>query len=168
MVPVIILLLSIIIDGVLTNFLPYLVNNLSYFTPLFTVTSIFLIYPFYRKNKRLYFITLFITGFIYDLFYTNLLFYNGVLFVIIGLITYLLYKNFEVNFFKLIIYIILIIISYESINALLLLIYNVVPITTSKIVYKISHSLIINVIYGEIVYLIIKKLPKKYKQISIN
>ena len=103
MVPVIILLLSIIIDGVLTNFLPYLVNNLSYFTPLFTVTSIFLIYPFYRKNKRLYFITLFITGFIYDLFYTNLLFYNGVLFVIIGLITYLLYKNFEVNFFKLII-----------------------------------------------------------------
>ena len=82
MIPIIIIVISLLFDGLLTNYLPYLVNDLSYFTPLFTVVSIFIIYPFYRKNNKKYFITVFLLGFIYDLFYTNLLFYNAVIFLI--------------------------------------------------------------------------------------
>ena len=59
MIPIIILIISILLDGILTNFLPFLVNDLSIFTPLLTVVSIFIIYPFYRKHEKKYFIILF-------------------------------------------------------------------------------------------------------------
>ena len=70
----IIIIASLILDGLLSNFLPFMVGNLSIFTPLFTVVSIIIIYPFFRKReKNKYLITLAMTGLIYDLLYTNLL-----------------------------------------------------------------------------------------------
>lgn len=164
----IILLISIILDGILTNYLPYLVNDLSLFTPLLTVVSIFILYPLNRKKETKFFILMFIVGIIYDLLYTNLLFLNGLLFFLIAFISKIIYKNFEISYFKLIIYTILIIVIYESLYAGILFIYRVVPITIYKLFYKISHTLILNIIYTELLYFIIKHLPKKYKRISIN
>ena len=168
MIPIIILIISFILDGILTNFLPYLVNDLSLFTPLLTLVSIFMIYPFYKKKQNKYFIIITIVGILYDLFYTNLLFFNASLFIIIGLITKYIYKNFKINYIRIIIYIILIITFYELLTGIIILIFNLVPITLPKVIYKITHSLILNIIYSEIIYLILKKLPKKYKKISIN
>ena len=144
---IIILLISIILDGILTNFLPYLVGDLSIFTPLFTLTVIFLIYPLFRKKEIHYFILVFITGIIYDLLYTNLLFFNACLFLIMALISSFIYKKLEVDYLKLIFYLILIIILYETCTGIILVIFNMVPVTISKIIYKITHSLIINIIY---------------------
>ena len=83
----IILLISIILDGILTNYLPYLVNDLSLFTPLLTVVSIFILYALNRKKETKFFILMFIVGIIYDLLYTNLLYLNGLLFVLIAFIS---------------------------------------------------------------------------------
>lgn len=168
MVPIIIIIVSFILDGILTNFLPYMTNDLSLFTPLFTITCTYLIYPFYKKKEKNFFITILILGIIYDLFYTNLLFFNAILFLLIGFITKLIHKNFENSTAKLILYIIFIISIYEITTALIILFFNLVPITPYKILYKISHSLILNVIYAELIYLIIKILPKKYKKTYIN
>ena len=168
MIPIIIIVISLLFDGLLTNYLPYLVNDLSYFTPLFTVVSIFIIYPFYRKNNKKYFITIFLLGFIYDLFYTNLLFYNAVIFLIICIIFCFINYNFEINFLKLIIYTVIIVVLYESISAGILFVFNIVPISFDKLFYKISHSLLLNIIYMETIYIVIKIIPKKYKEISIN
>ena len=164
----IILLISIVLDGILSNFLPYLVNDLSLFTPMLTVIEIFMIYPFFRKKEKNYFITIFIVGMIYDLLYTNLVFFNGVLFLIIGFISLEIYKNFEISYLKLIIYLILIISAYEILTGIILLVFNMVPVTLYKVLYKITHSLILNIIYGELIYLIINLIPKKYRKISIN
>jgi len=166
MIPLIILILSFILDGILTNFLPYI--ELSLFTPLLTLVSIFLIYPFYKKTELRYFVTLIILGILYDLFYTNLLFFNAILFLIIGFITKIIYKNLDINFIKLIIYIIGIIIIYELTTGLIIFIFNLVPITITKILYKITHSILLNVIYAELIYLVLKIIPKKFKKININ
>ena len=166
MIPLIILILSFILDGILTNFLPYI--ELSLFTPLLTLVSIFLIYPFYKKTELRYFVTLIILGILYDLFYTNLLFFNSILFLIIGFITKIIYKNLDINFIKLIIYIIGIIIIYELTTGLIIFIFNLVPITITKILYKITHSILLNVIYAELIYLVLKIIPKKFKKININ
>ena len=168
MIPIIIIVLSLFFDGLLTNYLPFLVNDLSLFTPLLTIVSIFMIYPYFRKELKKYFIIVASIGIIYDLLYTNLLFFNAILFLLIAIITRFIYKNYEITFFRLVIYIILIIVIYESATALILLIFNLVPITISKLLYKIYHSLILNIIYGELIYLVLKLLPKKYKKISIN
>lgn len=168
MITTIIVLISLILDGLLTNYLPYLVNNLSFFTPMFTLVSLFIIFPFYRKNPTKYYIIVFIIGLIYDLLYTNLLFFNAILFLIIAIVSKYLYRNFEINYFKLIIYIVLIIAFYETLTALIILIFQLVPITVSKLIYKISHSLILNIIYAELIYLIINLIPERFKKISIN
>lgn len=166
MIPAIILIISFILDGILTNFLPYI--DLSLFTPLLTLTSIFLVYPFFKKKEVKYFIIVAIVGILYDLFYTNLLFFNCFLFLLIGYITKLIYKNLEISPIKIILYIIGIISVYEIVTALIILILNLVPVTISKVFYKITHSLLLNIIYAEVIYLILKLIPNKYKKININ
>ena len=168
MISLIIVIISILLDGILSNFLPYLYTNLSIFTPLLTLISIFMIYPFFKKKEKTYFILIFIVGIIYDLFYTNLLFFNGVLFITIGLLIKYIYKTYEITPLRLILYIIILITSYEFLTSLVLLIYNVVEVTFYKVFYKIINSLVLNIIYSEIIYLIIKLIPNKYKKISIN
>lgn len=168
MISYIIQILSLLLDGILTNFLPYLQNDLSLFTPLLSVISIFLIYPFFRKEKKKYLINVFIYGMIYDLFYTNLLFWNACIFLVIGLLTIFIYKNYEISLLKIIIPIIVIITSYELINASIIWIFHLVPITLSKVIYKITHTLLLNIIYGVVIYFIISMIPNKYKKISIN
>ena len=137
-------------------------------TPMLTVVTIFLIYPFYRKQEKKYFLIVFITGLIYDLLYTNLLFFNATLFLIIGIVSKYIYKNYEPNYLNLIIQIVLIITIYELITTLIIIVFNLVPITLTKVLYKISHSLILNILYSEILFLIIAKMPKSYKKININ
>ena len=168
MIPIIIIIISILLDGILTNILPYTVNNLSLFTPMFTILIPIIIYPFYIKEEKKYLITLIIIGIIYDLFYTNLLFYDAIVLFIFGLIMIKLYKNIGYNYIKVLIYSILGIILYELFNAIIILIFNLVPITPYKVFYKISHSLLLNIIYISIIYIIIKKMPKKYKKRRIN
>lgn len=168
MISTIILVLSFIFDGVLSNFIPYQENNLSLFTPLLTIVSFIVIFPFFRKKESHYFIILFVVGLLYDLFYTNLLFFNSVMFLIVGLIINKISKSISKNFINIIIETIIVIVCYESLTALILFIYTVVPITINEVIYKITHSLLLNIIYVLIVEMIIKLLPKKLKNININ
>ena len=88
--------------------------------------------------------------------------------MLIGLITIFIYKNYNVGYIRVVIYTIILIFFYESITGLLFYIFNLVPITLEGILYKIYHSIILNIIYVELLFIIIKLLPKKYKRISIN
>ncbi len=161
-------MISFFLDGILTNFLPYLPNTLSYFTPLLTIVTIFIMYPFYRKETKKYYRDMFLLGMIYDLFYTNLLFWNALLFLILAVLSKFLHKNFEINFLNLIFLVSIIIIVYECSTALIILVFQLVPITLSKLFYKILHSLLLNILYIQSLYLILKIIPEKYKKISIN
>ena len=164
---VIISIVSLFLDLILSNFLPYMVNDLSLFTTMFSTITIFLVYKLFDDDKK-YFIYSFIFGVIYDLFLTNLFLYDGIVFLFIAYISYLIYKNFEVNSIRNIIYIVLIIIIYELVFALSILLFNLVPISINKVFYKITHSLISNIIYGEFIYFIIKHITKKYRIRKIN
>lgn len=168
MISIIIVFLSFVLDGILSNFLPYMIDDLSLFTPLLTIVSIFLVYPFYYHKEKNYYILSFIVGILYDLFYTNLLFFNGFMFLIIAYITVKLYRYLNIDYLKVVLYISLIIIIYESLSAGIFLLFNLVPITIYKVLYKIGHSLLLNIIYGEIIFSIIQFIPKKYKKIDIN
>ena len=168
MLGIIIISLSIYLDGFLTLYLPYLQGDISLLNPMLTIVSLIIIYPLYRKKEKTYFTIIFIAGIIYDLLYTNLLFYDAIIFLLFGLIIRKIYKDLDVRHFKLSLYIILLIILYELIMAMFILIFNLVPITLPKLLYKITHSILLNIIYGEALYEIIKRLPYKYKRIDIN
>lgn len=168
MLPIIIVLISLLLDGFLTNILPYIVGNLSLLTPSLTLISLLLIYPFYRKKEMKYTILILITGVIYDLLYTNLLFFNAILFYIVIRIMQYIYKNYEINYFTIIINTIIAITTYEVLQVIIISIYNLYPITLYSLVYKIKSSLLLNIIYAELIYFIISIIPRKYRKININ
>ncbi len=163
---IVILLISLLLDGVLNNNLPFI--SLSLFTPLLTLISIIVIYPLYKKEDKKYLITIFITGIIYDLLYTNLLFYNGILFLVIGLSNIYINKKIQINYLTIIFILLLDITIYILLNSLLLFICNIVPITITKIIYVLSHSIILNMIYGYLLFIVIKGITKKKKRIKLN
>ena len=152
---ILIIISSFILDIILSNVLPFMKGDLSIFTSLFVPITIYLIYPFYKNQELRYYIESFIIGIIYDLIFTNLLFFDGVIFLIISLVSVKIYKNFMVDKYKNIMYVFLIIILYEFLVASIFLIFNLVPICFYDFVYKISHTLLINVVYGFLLYEII-------------
>lgn len=168
MLPIIIVLISLLLDGFLTNILPYTVENLSLLTPSLTLISLLLIYPFYRKKEMKYTTLILITGVIYDLLYTNLLFFNAILFYIVIRIMQYIYKNYEINYFTIIINTIIAITTYEVLQVIIISIYNLYSITLYSLVYKIKSSLLLNIIYAELIYFIISIIPRKYRKININ
>ena len=168
MIPYIIIVVSFIFDLILSNFLPYMEGDLSFFTPLITIISIFLIIEFFDKEDYKYYITCFVTGMIYDLFFTDLLFLNGFLFLGLGFVSKFIYKNEKMDYIRVIFYLIFIICLYEGSVALLITVFNIVPVTIGKVFYKISHSIILNVIYGEILFFIINMIPKRFKRKRLN
>ena len=168
LVSIIIIIISFILDGVLTNFLPYGVENISLFTPLLTIVALVVIYNFFYHEEKKYYILSFIVGILYDLFYTNLLFLDGLLFLLIAFVITKIYKLVGFNYMWIALDILISIIIYECSFALVIVIFNLIPMTIYRLLYKIGHSIILNIIYGEILYFIIKLLPKKYKKVRIN
>lgn len=155
------LIISFLLDGVLSNYLDYMLGDITLFNPLLTIVALLVIYPFFKKDENKYLIIAFIVGFLYDLFYTNLLFTNAILFLLLAIIYKYLYKKLEVNILTTAFSICLIITIYEITLSFLLFIFNIVPITTSEVFYLIVHSLILNVIYGDILYLISRRTKRK-------
>jgi len=162
-----ILILSFLLDGILTNFLGFMPGNLTLFTPMLTITSLVLIYPYYEQNNKQYLITIFILGVLYDLFYTNLFLASGLIFLVLGFLIKVLYKQFSMNWFKVIIYTVLTILIYELSIVLFILLFNLVPMNIERVIYKLSHSLLLNIIYAEIFYLLLR-LSKRYMQRTLN
>jgi len=52
MLSLIIVIISILLDGLLSNILPYTPNALSLFTPMLTIVSLILIYPLNIKKEQ--------------------------------------------------------------------------------------------------------------------
>lgn len=153
----ILILISIYLDGLLTIYLASFFNNLSIFTPLFTLITIGIL-GFNLKDKKNKYLTIsFVVGLIYDLLYTNILFLNSFLFLIIALITIRIINRYSFNFFKLIIYLLTVIIVYEFIYFLLIIIIYPKIYTPIDLIYKISHSLLLNIVYGEFLYFLLEK-----------
>lgn len=168
MIPIIITIISLVLDGMITNYLPYLVNNLSPLTPLLTITSLVIIYPFYKKKIKKYYILAFVLGLLYDLMYTNLFLTDAAIFLILSIIIKNIYKNFNTNGFRILLYITFIICIYELIIAETYILFNIVPITPSSLSYKIINSLLLNLLYGQLLYNIIRLIPRKYTKLKIN
>lgn len=143
----ILIIIGLLLDGLLSTY----ISTTTYFIPLLTVTTIYLIYPKFKHATKKYFVILFITGVTYDLMYTNLLFFHSIIFIILGNIIKYIDNNLYQNKFEKLLYLILIIIIYELLIGLTFGIFKVSTITFQKLVYKISHSLITNLIYALIV-----------------
>ena len=150
-------MLSFFLDGILSRYIS--LNTL--FLPLFTIVSLVIIYPYFNNDNFRYFKFVAIIGLLYDIAYFNTLFYNFFLFLIIGfvigLINYLLSNNLYTNILMTIISITI----YRIFTFLLVIIFKTNTFSFFDLIQSIYNSLILNIIYCILIYIITEIYSKK-------
>ena len=150
----VIILFSFLFESIITN----IVSMDSYLIPLFVIVSLSLLYPYFRKNNKNFIIICGITGLIYDTIFTNMLFINTISFILISLLIIFNYKIFKYNILSSNLFNIFLIVIYRIISYILLVLVGYLNFSYMVLLDGIYTSLIINVIYGIIMYIIIDKL----------
>src|SRR5574344_1946495 len=107
-------LITLFLDNLLNNFLPYTYYHLSLFTPMLLVVSLIINY-FLIKNKVIYLIIATILGFITDLLY-NSVFLDIYLYLFLALMISFFYYKRPVTIINLLLLTIVVIISYDSLT----------------------------------------------------
>lgn len=143
---ILVIIFCLFLDGISSNYFLFLSN--------FTQIAILLSFPFFKNNKRLYYIISFIISYCYDLLYTNIPFLSFVLLMIIFRFT-TVKKEIELG---------TIIISYFLYHFLFVSI--LVLIGYQKNIYfllgHIISSFFYNLLFGGLLFFLIRlKYPKK-------
>lgn len=146
-------------------FLDFLLSNInyslfSYFYPMITITTIVYLSNFYTNpNRSNYYLLVFLTSIIYDSIFVGNLLITVSSFMIVAILNMFLKRHLRSNLFNNILMLILSIILYEVFILLLLFVVGYKSFEFSMLLYKITHSLLLNTIYIIIMFLVLK--PKK-------
>lgn len=134
--------------GIMSLFIELLFNNIipknTFILPLFTLVSLL----FIKRNNK-YYIYLFILGFIYDLFFTEIILLHSIIFLLLGVFIKLFKRNILLLITIITIYQILIFIIYSLLD--------IININILEFLFIMSHYYIINIIYYYILSIIYKK-----------
>lgn len=145
--------------------LEYIVNGFfhgSIFTGLIIFSSFILLEPYFRKNRNRYYIYCFIVGFVYDLVYTGTYFLNAGLFLFIGILVCLINSFTPNNFIVSILELVVLIGVYRFLCFMFMFINGIVGFDLSILFRSFYCSLIVNVIYGIILYFILYLVSLKF------
>lgn len=153
---IIILIISFLLEGVLSNYLPH------FLSPLFTLTSLIIIHSLLDDNEK-YYKYAFLIGFVYDLFYTDTIIFHALIFLFMAFIISKLNLVLSDNYVNLILITILLIAIYRVVTYLLLVLVSTMSFSLYSLIFSILNSIIINVIYSVILFFILKRLKPKYK-----
>ena len=151
-----IILISFYLEGILSNII-----NISFLIPLFTLLSLIIIYPYLFNRKKDYFIICFIIGLLYDIGYTDTIFLNAFIFLLIGYIIHLINIVITNNWFNVMIISLFVITIYRIITYLVLIFINYLKPDIELLKNSILNSLIINIIYIIIIYKITDIISRK-------
>ena len=134
--------------GIISLFIELLFSNIisknTYILPLFTLVSLLLI----KRNNK-YYLYLFILGFLYDLFFTEIIFLHSIIFLLLGVFIKLFKRNILLVITTITLYQILIFIIYSLLN--------IININILELLYIMSHYYILNIIYYYILCIILKR-----------
>ena len=152
----IILIFSFLFEATFTK----VVNIYSLLTPLFLLTSLTILYPYFKKNNFNFIIASIICGLFYDVSLTGSPFINTISFgicsgfIILGY-NYMNYNIVNSNFIN-----IIIICIYRIVSYLLLCIIDYIKFNETFLLEGMYNSLVVNVIYGIIIFIIVNLIAK--------
>ena len=153
-----ILVFSFLLDGILSNYLP--INSL--FTPLFSLVSLIIVYPYFNGNKRDYYKYAFLLGLFYDLIYTDTLVFHAFLFLFMSFLITKFTLVLSDNYLNLIIITVITIVIFRSVSYILIFITGNINIDYHVFLKGIYSSLILNIIYSVILLFITNFISDKY------
>lgn len=151
---IIISLFVVMLDGVITYLIPSYFNKLSLFYPMLTVSLIAFLFD---GNLKKYYKLCFFLGIVYDLLYSNIFLFNGFLFLLLSKIDSKVMKYVKNSFLFFVILVLFNIIIYDTICFLLILITNYQVVNISDLIYKIEHSILLNILSVFVYFFLFKK-----------
>lgn len=156
-------ILAFLLDGILSKYL----TSSSLFIPLFTVMSLIIIYPYFQIKYK-YFRYSMILGLLYDIAYTNTIFYNFFIFILLCLIISFFYYIFSNTLYITFFISIIIVFVYRLIDIIFLLIFKNNNINFTLFIKSIYSSLILNVLFCIIGYIFTNIYSKKKNILRIS
>ena len=159
----IILIMSFILEGVVSLYIPFNLNNINIYYPSLTLVSIVSCYPLFNHKRKFdfYYLVVIIIGICYDLVYTDVFILNSLLFFISALIVSKFYLKFDVNNYMFLLLCLIIITNYNAVYYFILVLYQHMHFDLFMLLYKIVNSYFLNLLYGYILYLLILKYKRK-------
>ncbi len=155
---VIILIISFLLEGVISNF----VSINGFMAPLFTLVSLIVIYPLFDDVSE-YYKYVFVTGLVYDLFYTDTIIFHAIIFCFMAFIITRMNLVLSDNYINFLIIMAICILIYRTFTYSLLVLVSSVSFSFIALILSILKSLIINLIYSAILFFVLKKVRKKSK-----
>ena len=138
----IILICVILIDYLISYFVPLYFNNLNYFVPMLTLT--FLVFIFKKVNTKNYFKIIIVAGLLYDLLFSYLFLFHTLVFFLFRKILIKVDKLIRYNYLVSILMLIIFIFLYDLILFGLVYISEVNVVYLNDLIYKFTHSLALN------------------------
>lgn len=155
--------ISLLLDALLSSYIPIFINNNNLFIPMFTIISLIIIFPYFNNDEYSYLKICALFGLIYDILFTNTLGLNIVLFIIIGFIINFLDGTLSNSLISVIIKMLIVIIIFDSLTYFILLMLDYIDYGILILLKKFLKSLILNFIYIIILHFSTNGLAKKYR-----
>ncbi len=145
-------IVSFLLDGLLSNHINTNIINPSYFMTIYSLISLIVIYNYFENEKKYLYILL-VTSILFDIVYTNTLFLNVFIFLIIYLIIKRINYYIPNNLLTINIKSILAITIYHTMTYILLLLANYYSYSFKLLGIILSRSIIMTIIYTSLSYL---------------
>ena len=154
-----IIIFSFLFEASFSNIIP----KDSLFTPLFLITSLVILFPYFKNKKINFIIVCIICGLFYDIVFCQSIFINTLSFGISGSLIVLAYNYINYNVYSSNFLNLIIIVFYRLISYLLLCIVDFISFNEVALLKGIYSSIIVNIIYGVFIYIIIALLSKIFR-----
>ena len=159
-----ILIVSFLLDGILFSLFSF-TNPVS---PLFSLLSLLIIYPYCDTNKKSYYMYPIVMGILYDITYSNSLFLNTLIFTGFSYILIRIFKLFTINFVNVLVIGTISIIIYRVVAFAFMYMIGIIDFNVETLIESISYSFVSNYIYLIILYFTVSLIASKLKVKKYN
>lgn len=156
-IAVIYVIISFLLDGIISNIIPFNLVDPSYFKTIYSVISLVIIYNYFDNHQK-YLKILITLGIFFDIVYTNTFILNIVVFLIIYLVLSNLDYVITTNIFTVNLKSIVCVSTYHIITYIILLLANYNHYSIKLLGIILLRSIIMTVVYTTISYLLMNKI----------
>ena len=156
--------ISFLLDGYISS----CISMDSLFYPLFSIICLIVIFPYFKHRDKKFFYYAGGLGFLYDLVYTDTLYLNFLLFLLLALSIRQLYFWFSSNILSTIFLSFLSIIFYRFTTYFLLVLIGYLPLKWHILWEGIYSSILLNILYSVLLYLICDYLARSLKKVKLK
>ena len=150
-------IISFLLDGLISNLLPFNLIDPSYFKTIYSIVSLVIIYNYFDNQKK-YLSILIVLGFFFDIVYTNTFILNIVIFFAIYIVLSYLDYIIPTNIITVNLKSIACVFSYHILTYIILLLANYNNYQIKLLGLILLRSIIMTIIYTTISYIVIDKI----------